>query len=90
MIAGGAESTYDYAQGTVDVEIALPADKTLPKAVIQQQLKDTVLKTLSQGADNRSLLEIAHQPVAISKGPPVLQGLCGMPGQACSSVLSKE
>ncbi len=67
-------SIVDYEQGTIDVEIAVPADKKPTDAEVRKQLKDTILKTLTQGSDNRSLLEISRKPVAVSTGAPVLKG----------------
>lgn len=68
-------SVVDFEQGIISVEIALPAQQTISASEARRQIEATILKALNQGADNRSMIEISQQPVAVSSGPAVLTGL---------------
>jgi membrane-bound lytic murein transglycosylase C len=71
----GQRSVVDFEQGTITVEIAVPAQQNISAAEAQQRLQNTILKTLNQGTDPRSMIEISQQPVAVSSGPAVLDGM---------------
>lgn len=71
----GHRSVVDFATGIITIEIALPARQNISTQDAQRQLRDTILKTLNQGADNRSMIQIAQQPVAVSTGPAILTDL---------------
>jgi membrane-bound lytic murein transglycosylase C len=64
----------DFENGTVDVDVALPADDKVSDEGARRKLEDTIVKVLKQGADTRPMSEIAKQPVSKPKGPPVLNG----------------
>jgi membrane-bound lytic murein transglycosylase C len=67
-------SIVDFEGGTVDVEVAISSDKTLSDDNARDELKKTIVSTLKQGEDTRSIIEIAKQPVAVPTGAPVLRG----------------
>lgn len=73
----GHRSVVDFEQGIINVEIAISAQQNITTDEARRQLEATILKTLNQGADNRSMIEIAKQPVAISSGPAILTNLIG-------------
>lgn len=73
----GHRSVVDFEQGVINVEIAIPAQQNISTDEARRQLEATIIKTLNQGADNRSMIEIAKQPVAISSGPAILNNLIG-------------
>jgi membrane-bound lytic murein transglycosylase C len=64
----------DFENGTVDVEVALPAGGKVSDDGARRKLEDTIVKVLKQGADTRPMAEVAKQPVSMPKGPPVLRG----------------
>lgn len=64
----------DFENGTVDVAVALPVDDRVSDDGARRKLEDTIVKVLKQGADTRPMAEVAKQPVAKPKGPPVLKG----------------
>jgi membrane-bound lytic murein transglycosylase C len=64
----------DFEHGTVDVDVALPADDKVSDEGARRKLEDTIVKVLKQGADTRPMAEIAKQPVSKPEGPPVLKG----------------
>jgi len=71
----GHRSVVDFEQGIINIEIALPAQQNMAADEARRQLETTIIKTLNQGADNRSMIEISQQPVSVSSGPAVLNGL---------------
>ncbi|MDQ1362166.1 MAG: hypothetical protein QG652_26 [Pseudomonadota bacterium] len=75
----GHRSVVDFEQGIISIEIALPAQQNIAADEARRQLETTIIKTLNQGADNRSMIEISQQPVAVSSGPAVLNGLIADP-----------
>jgi len=68
-------SVVDFEQGIINIEIALPARQNIAAGEARRQLENTILKTLNQGADNRSMIEIAQHPAALSTGPAILINL---------------
>jgi len=70
----GHRSIVDFEKGTIDIEIAIPTDQNIPEAGIQKQLQDTIINTLEQGTDSRSVIEIANNPIAKPTGPAILKG----------------
>jgi len=64
----------DFENGTVDVEVALPAGDKVSDESARRKLEDTIVRVLKQGADTRPMAEIAKQPVSEPGGPPVLEG----------------
>jgi membrane-bound lytic murein transglycosylase C len=73
----GHRSVVDFEQGIINVEIAIPTQQNVSADEARRQLEATIIKTLNQGADHRSMIEIAKQPVAISSGPAILNNLIG-------------
>lgn len=71
----GHRSVVDFEHGVVEVEIAVPTQQNVSAADARKQLAATVIKTLHQGADNRSMIEISQHPVSLSSGPAILDGL---------------
>jgi membrane-bound lytic murein transglycosylase C len=71
----GHRSVVDFEHGVVEVEIAVPTQQNVSAADARKQLAATILKTLHQGADNRSMIEISQHPVSLSSGPAILDGL---------------
>jgi len=67
-------SVVDFERGTIDVELAVDKSAATSDRDAQRQLASSIVQSLQQGRDNRSMLEIARQPVAISSGPALLQG----------------
>ena len=67
-------SVVDFNRGTIQVDLALAADKNISADDATRQLADSIVKTLKLGNDTRSMLDIAKQPIAVSKGPAVLAG----------------
>jgi membrane-bound lytic murein transglycosylase C len=70
----GHRSIVDFEKGTIDVEIALPAGQNISEKDIRDQLQNSIINTLEQGRDNRSVIDIAKNPVSLSVGPAVLNG----------------
>ena len=66
-------SVVDFEKGTVDVEIVIDADKDVSTSEARKQLEQTIVDSLKQGADQRSLVEIAKSPVSRPSGPSVLK-----------------
>jgi membrane-bound lytic murein transglycosylase C len=52
----------------------VPVDKPVSEGEAREDLKKTIVNTLKQGADTRSIVEIAKQPVAVPSGSAVLKG----------------
>jgi membrane-bound lytic murein transglycosylase C len=67
-------SIVDFESGVVNVEVAVPVDRPVSDNEAREDLKQTIVNTLNQGTDTRSILEIAKQPVARPSGPAVLSG----------------
>ena len=67
-------SIVDFRQGTINVEIAVDKPDASKPEKIDRELQNTIVNTLRQGADTRSMLELAKHPVAVPSGPPVLVG----------------
>ncbi len=67
-------SIVDFEKGTVDIEIAIPSDQSISDTEAKKQLQDTITKTLKLGRDNRSVIDIAKNPVSQSTGPAILKG----------------
>jgi len=67
-------SVVDFENGLVIIEVAIPADKPVSNTEAHDDLKKTIIDSLKQGADNRSIMEIAKQPVAVPSGSAVLKG----------------
>lgn len=67
-------SVVDFENGLVNVELAVPVDKPISDSEARDDLKKTIVNTLKQGADMRSIVEIAKQPVAVPSGSAVLKG----------------
>ncbi|MBI3187201.1 MAG: DUF3393 domain-containing protein [Gammaproteobacteria bacterium] len=68
-------SVVDFENGIINVEVAVPAQQNISPDEARNRLANTIFKTLNQGADNRSMIEIAQQPVAVSTGPAILTNL---------------
>lgn len=68
-------SVVNFETGTIVVEIALDAEQNISASEVQTQLQRTVLRSLQAGADKRSILEIAKQPISQPSGSAVLRGL---------------
>jgi len=70
-------SIVDFEHGRVEIAIALPIDTPLSDQDIKNKLKDNLQVLFKQGADTRSLPEIAKQPALKPDNqvdtPPVLQ-----------------
>ena len=71
----GHRSVVDFEHGIINIEIALPARQNIAADEARRQLENTILKTLNQGTDNRSMIEIAQHPAALSTGPAILTNL---------------
>ncbi len=67
-------SVVDFESGLVNVEVAVPVDQPVSDDEVHDDLRKTIIDTLKQGADGRSIVEIAKQPVAMPSGSPVLKG----------------
>ena len=74
-------SIVDFEHGTVEVDIALPADQQPSDDQLKQQLKQNIIALLKQRPDTRSMPEIARQPAIEPHGqnipeqtPAVLDG----------------
>ena len=67
-------SIVDFEKGTIDIEIAIPSTQKISDADARKQLQDTITKTLHLGSDNRSVIDIAKNPVSKSTGPAILKG----------------
>lgn len=67
-------SVVDFENGEVDVELAIPVDAPVGEDEARENLKKTIVNTLKQGADTRSILELAKQPVSVPSGQAVLKG----------------
>lgn len=68
-------SIIDFEKGTVDIEIAVADKDKLTDKQIRTQLQQTIIKSLKQGTDKRSFIDIAKQPVSKPTGNPVLAGM---------------
>ncbi|MCW9014887.1 MAG: murein transglycosylase domain-containing protein [Gammaproteobacteria bacterium] len=66
-------SIVDFEKGTIDVEIAIDANSKISSTEAKKQLEQTIVNTLKQGADQRSLIELAKDPVSKPSGPAVLK-----------------
>ena len=67
-------SVVDFENGLVNVELAVPVDKPVSDGEAREDLKKTIVNTLKQGTDTRSIVEIAKQPVAVPSGSAILKG----------------
>jgi len=68
-------SIVNFENGTVEIEIAIITDENIPDKEAQQRLQQTIINSLQQGADKRSVIELAKQPVSQPSGSAVLSGL---------------
>lgn len=69
-------SIVDYDKGVVKIELALKPNIAKNTKTIRRKLISAVKKTVKQGPDNRSIIEIAKRPTPPrSKQPAVLAGL---------------
>lgn len=69
-------SIVDYDEGVVRIELALKPSAAKNARTTQRKLISAVKKTIKQGPDNRSIIEIAKRPSPPrSKQPAVLAGL---------------
>jgi len=68
-------SVVDFEKGTIDIEIAVDADQNMSDTEAQKQLQQTIISSLQQGSDKRSVLDMAKQPVSQPSGAAVLSGL---------------
>lgn len=69
-------SIVDYEEGVVRIELALKPSAAKNAKTIQRKLISAVKKTVKQGPDNRSIIQIAKRPSPPrSKQPAVLAGL---------------
>ena len=66
-------SIVDFEKGTVEVEFAIPVSDNLSDSDAKRELEKTIINTLKQGADKRSIIEIAKQPVAKPTGASILK-----------------
>ncbi|MEW5755018.1 MAG: murein transglycosylase domain-containing protein [Pseudomonadota bacterium] len=74
-------SIVDYEKGSVQVELALKPRHAEDHESVTHQLATAVEKTLLQGPDNRSIIEVAENPTPPeSNESPVLDGLVAKPG----------
>ncbi len=68
-------SVVDFEQGSITVDLALPLDRLPSDVEARKQLTDHIVRSLNLGKDDRSVVDLARQPVARSSGTPVLRGL---------------
>jgi peptidoglycan lytic transglycosylase C len=68
-------SVVDFEKGTIDVEIAIDSDQNISDDEAQKQLRQTIINSLQQGSDKRSVLDMAKKPVSQPSGTAVLAGL---------------
>lgn len=68
-------SVVDFEKGTIDVEIAVDANQNISDDEAQKQLQQTIINSLQQGSDKRSVLDMAKQPVSQPSGAAVLDGM---------------
>jgi peptidoglycan lytic transglycosylase C len=69
-------SIVDYDQGVVKIEMVVKGRTAKNPKSVQRKLISAVKKTIKQGPDNRSIIEIAKRPTPPrSKQPAVLAGL---------------
>lgn len=74
-------SVVDFEAGTITVEVAFE-QRTADNATRNRELARTIVSTLNQGGDRRSMLELADKPIAQGKGDALLAGqVAGSGGQ---------
>ncbi len=61
-------SVVDFEHGTVDVAVAIDADKKVSDKAARNRLNRTILATLHEGADMRPMSQLARQPVSKPAG----------------------
>lgn len=68
-------SIVDYEEGTIKVEVAI-ADNVDKTAILEEKLAMAIEQTIIQGTDERSIIEIAENPVApLNKSASTLAGM---------------
>ncbi|MDH5611878.1 MAG: murein transglycosylase domain-containing protein [Gammaproteobacteria bacterium] len=67
-------SVVDFEQGVINVEVALPSDQIVNDTQGKKQLEQVLLKAMKQGDDQRSMPQVAQQPVSQPSGADVLAG----------------
>lgn len=69
-------SIVDYEQGTVKVELAIKPQSAENSRVVIKKLANAIEKTILQGPDERTIIEIANNPTPPKTDkPPVLSNL---------------
>jgi len=69
-------SIMDFSEGTVKVELALDIDKSDLPSAVRKKLASAIRQAILEGADTRSIIDIAKQPNAPANAMmPVLSGL---------------
>jgi len=65
-------SVVNFENGTVDVAVAIDADKNISDKEARKRLSRTILATLREGADMRPMSQLARQPVSQPTGEALL------------------
>lgn len=73
-------SVVDFENGSIEVEVAIPADQSIDDNQARKKLEQTLIKAMKMGDDKRPIQQIAQQPVSQPDNKAVLQGQISMPG----------
>jgi len=68
-------SVVDFARGTVDIAVAIENDQRISDTDARKRLRQTVLSAMEEGADLRTMPELARQPVSKPAGDALLKNM---------------